>query len=78
MAVEIGACAILIDDRPARRVAEAAGLTVIGTLGLLLEGKRAGHIQTIRPELEKLLQTSFFLSQRLYDDVVRMADEAEN
>ena len=40
--IEIGARAILIDDRPARKVAEAAGLDVIGTLGLLLEAKRRG------------------------------------
>lgn len=30
---------VVIDDRPARRLAKAAGLNVIGTLGLLLEAK---------------------------------------
>jgi predicted nucleic acid-binding protein len=76
LAVELGASAILIDDRPARRLAEAAGLNVIGTLGLLLEAKRAGHVTTIRAELDKLLETSFFLSQQLYDQVLRMAGES--
>ena len=75
LAVELGASAILIDDRPARRLAEAAGLNVIGTLGLLLEAKRAGHIRTIRAEVDKLLETSFFLSQELYDRLLRLADE---
>ena len=75
LAVELGAGAILIDDRPARRLAEAAGLNVIGTLGVLLEAKRAGHIKTVRAELDKLLETSFFLSQQLYDQLLRMADE---
>ena len=75
LAVELGAGAILIDDRPARRLAEAAGLHVIGTLGVLLEAKRAGHIRTIRAELEKLLETSFFLSPKLYDQLLTMADE---
>jgi predicted nucleic acid-binding protein len=74
LAVELGASAILVDDRPARRLAEAAGLTVIGTLGLLLEAKRAGHVRTIRAELDKLLETSF-LSQQLYDQVLSMAGE---
>jgi predicted nucleic acid-binding protein len=59
----------------ARRLAEAAGLSVIGTLGLLLEAKRAGHIGTIRAELDKLLETSIFFSQRLYDQLLRMAGE---
>ena len=49
LAVELGAGAILIDDRPARRLAEAAGLNVIGTLGLLLEAKRAGPLEPFVP-----------------------------
>jgi len=77
LAIDVGAGAILIDDRPARRVAEAAGLNVVGTLGLLLEAKRTGHVRTIRAELDKLLETSFFLSQRLYDQLLRMAGEYE-
>jgi predicted nucleic acid-binding protein len=76
LAVEVGAAAILIDDRPARRLAETAGLNVIGTLGLLLEAKRAGHIRTIRTELDKLLETSFFFSQQLYDELLRVAGES--
>jgi predicted nucleic acid-binding protein len=67
LASEVGAAAILIDDRPARRLAEMAGLSVIGTLGLLLEAKKVGLIRTIRPELDKLLETSFFLGEQLYD-----------
>ena len=75
LAIEIGADAVLIDERAGRRVAEEAGLEVIGTLGLLLEAKRAGHIETIRAELDQLLETSFFLSPQLYDHVLRMAGE---
>ena len=75
LAIEIGADAVLIDERAGRRVAEEAGLKVIGTLGLLLEAKRAGHITTIRAELDKLLETSFFLSPQLYDQLLRMAGE---
>jgi uncharacterized protein len=75
LAIEIGADAVLIDERAGRRVAEEAGLKVIGTLGLLLEAKRAGHVTTIRGELDKLLKTSFFLSPQVYDQVLRMAGE---
>ena len=76
LAVDVRASAIIIDDRPARRLAETAGLHVIGTLGLLLEGKRAGHIETIRAELDKLVATSFFLSEELYDHLLQMAGES--
>lgn len=53
LAMEVGAAAIILDDRAARRVAEAAGLNVIGTLGLLLEAKRKGIVTRVRPELDK-------------------------
>ena len=78
LAIEVGADAILIDDRPARRLAEGVGLNLIGTLGLLLEAKRAGHARTVRAELDKLLETSFFLSQQLYDQLLRMAGEPKS
>ena len=78
LAIEIRASAIVVDDRPARVLARQAGLNVIGTLGLLLEAKSAGAIETIRPEIDKFLQTSFFLSRQLYDELLRMAGEQES
>ena len=75
LAVEVGADAVLIDERAGRRVAEEAGLKVIGTLGLLLEAKWADHISTIRAELDRLLETSFFLNPQLYDQLLRIAGE---
>lgn len=77
LAVEIDAEAIVLDDLPARRAAEAAGLSVIGTLGLLLEAKRQELLPAIRPELDKLLTSSFFLSEQLYDKLLRLARESE-
>lgn len=48
LAVDVGADAIILDDLPARRAAEAAGVSVIGTLGLLLEAKRKGLVASVR------------------------------
>jgi predicted nucleic acid-binding protein len=59
-------------------LAEAAGINVIGPLGLLLEAKRARTITAVRPELDKLLKTSFFLGRQLYDQVLRQAGELES
>ena len=62
----------------ARRSAEAAGLTVIGTLGTLLAAKRAGLLESVRPELDALVRTAFFLSPQLYDELLRAAGEIDS
>jgi hypothetical protein len=36
LALELGAAWLVLDDRPARRLAQGLGLSVIGTLGLFL------------------------------------------
>ena len=41
LAKELGADLVLIDERAATRKARALGLRVVGTLGVLLLGKRA-------------------------------------
>ena len=75
LAIELRADWIILDDLPARRSAQAAGLNVIGTLGMLVAAKRAGLLQSIRPELDALVRTSFFLSPQLYDELLRLAGE---
>jgi predicted nucleic acid-binding protein len=78
LAIELKADWIILDDLPARRSAEAANLNVIGTLGTLLAAKRAGLLKSIRPELDALLRTSFFLSPQLYDQVLQAAGEIDS
>jgi len=63
LAVEVGAGAILIDDRPARRFAEAVGLNVIGTLGLVLQAKRAGIIGTVKQEVQQSAERDVDLAE---------------
>ena len=77
LAIELKADWIILDDLPARRSAEAAGLNVIGTLGTLVAAKRVGLLKSIRPELDGLRATSFFLSPQLYDDLLRAAGEGQ-
>jgi predicted nucleic acid-binding protein len=45
---------VLLDDRFARRIAQAAGLTVWGTLKILLEAKSRGLIESIKPFVDQL------------------------
>lgn len=56
---------------------EAAGLSVIGTLDALLTAKRAGLLKSIRPELDALVRTSFFVGPQLYDKLLAAAGEID-
>ena len=75
LGIELNADWIILDDVAARRSAEATGLKVIGTLGTLVTAKRTGLLKAIRPELDGLRATSFFLGPHLYDELLRAAGE---
>ncbi len=49
LALETKARLLILDDRPARRLAQALRLPLIGTLGILLTAKRKGHISKVKP-----------------------------
>jgi len=73
--LEIGAERLILDEQPARRLATSLGLRVIGTVGILLAAKERGFVDTIKPELDRLLEVRFFMDTELYDRAVRQAGE---
>ncbi len=77
LALELGIERMVVDDLSARRVAQASGLNVVGTLGLLLAAKRLGLVERVRPELDNLVKASFFVHPLLYDEMLRVAEEAD-
>lgn len=66
---------VVVDDRAARRVAQAVGLNVIGTCGLLLEARRRSLVAEVRPLVEKLSESGYYLSRSLIETVCRLAGE---
>lgn len=67
---------LLIDENKARAIVQRLGLRIIGTVGLLLLAKRQGKIAAVRPQLDALQSHQFRLSQRVYDSVLKQANEA--
>jgi predicted nucleic acid-binding protein len=61
LAEELGATAILIDERKGRRVAEQLGLDAIGTL-TVLEFAAERNLIELRHTLEALRQTTFYIT----------------
>lgn len=75
LALELRADVVILDDRPARRLAAGLGLPVVGTAGILLRAKRAGLIPAVRPLLDQLLGFDFRLSQAIRAKVLDAAGE---
>ncbi len=75
LAVELQGAVIALDDKKARRTARRLGLKVIGTLGILILAKKKGHISDLREEIEKLLHTSFQLSQDIIQKALKKAEK---
>ena len=77
LALEIDARLIILDDRPARRLAQSLGLPVIGTLGILLAAKKSGLIPAVKPCLDGLLGFDFRLAPALYQQLLEDAGESD-
>jgi predicted nucleic acid-binding protein len=66
---------LVLDDALARRHADLLGVACIGTLGVLLKGKEAGHLTEVNPLVEALMRLGFHLSSRTIEAVLRLAGE---
>jgi uncharacterized protein len=75
LARELGADWVLMDEKKGRRKLSQMGINKIGTLGILLKAKQIGLLDAIRPEIEKLQQQSFSMSQDVIDAVLKEANE---
>jgi predicted nucleic acid-binding protein len=75
LAEEMGARQLLIDEKAARRVAKARNLPLIGTMGILLLGKRQGYLENVKDVLDRMQQQGTRISTRLYTQVLTLAQE---
>ena len=70
-----GAGLILIDDGHARRSARSAGLSVKGTLGLMVLAKQRGLIDAVAPKIRELLAQRVWISAEVVRRALREAGE---
>jgi len=65
----------LLDDGEARRTATRLGLFVKGTLGILIQGKRAGAVAAVRPLVEAMIANGCRFAPGLVEEVLRAVGE---
>jgi predicted nucleic acid-binding protein len=71
LAHEIEAGLLLMDERRGRRRAAESGLTVTGTLGILIEARQRGLVTSLRPLLDRLWNLPFRMTHALYRDALK-------
>lgn len=75
LGLQVPSSTLILDDQPARALALTLGLPVIGTLGILLDGKRRGVIARVKPLVDQLVSFDFYVSSAVYNRVLVLADE---
>jgi predicted nucleic acid-binding protein len=57
---------VILDDQLGRRVARENGLSITGTVGVLIEAKEQEIIISVRRELDNLIEVSMWISETFY------------
>jgi predicted nucleic acid-binding protein len=65
-----GSTAVL-DDLAARRCAQASGIQITGTIGLILEARRQGLIDNILPFLDQVVTAGLFIKPSHLEKILR-------
>jgi len=77
LALENPSRVALLDDGLARQIAQAAGLTVWGTLKVLLEAKPQSLTESVAPLIKKLEDAGMWMSDDIRQRVLALAGEKE-
>lgn len=75
IAKEIDADTLIIDERLGYKIAKSQGLSVIGTLTVLLMAKKRGLIQEIKPVLDEMIEKGRWYSRRVNNHFLRSIGE---
>jgi predicted nucleic acid-binding protein len=75
LAQENHADLVIIDERLARRHAQRLGLSLTGTLGVLLRAKKNGLVTEVRPLIEQIHRNGIRLGKLLIEETLKLAGE---
>jgi predicted nucleic acid-binding protein len=75
LGLELPGSLIILDDLRARVLAEQLGISITGTLGVIVKAKLNGIIPSVKPLLSKIKQTNFRVSSILEELALKQAGE---
>lgn len=75
LAIDSGADLVILDDRQGRLVSRDKGLSVTGTVGVLIEAKERGFIPSLRPEMDRLIEAGMWINEVFYHRILKEYSE---
>jgi predicted nucleic acid-binding protein len=75
LAIDSGADLVILDDQQGRLVSRDRGLSVTGTVGVLIEAKERGFIPSLRPEMDRLIEAGMWINEVFYHRVLKEYSE---
>lgn len=75
LATEFENCLLIIDELKGRKVAQELGITITGSLGVLIAAKEKGVIDLVKPTVVKIRQTNFRISEELIRKILISVNE---
>ena len=79
LAFERQASLVLLDESDARRTADLYGLSKTGVIGLLIRARQEGYIDSLKAELDRLLeQGGFWIEKGLYERALDAVGEGKD
>ena len=75
LVIDSGADLVILDDRQRRIVSRDRGLSVTGTVGVLIEAKERGFIPSLRPEMDRLIEAGMWINEVFYHRILKEYDE---
>jgi len=66
---ELGIRNVVLDDGYARSKAKQMGLSVTGTLGILIAGRDAGNVSDLNSDIDSLIENGFRISENILSQV---------
>jgi predicted nucleic acid-binding protein len=71
LAIDSGADLVILDDQQGRLVSRDKGLSVTGTVGVLIEAKERGFIPSLRPEMDRLIEAGMWINEVFYHRILK-------
>lgn len=75
LAKEIGADLIIVDEKRARLKAKELGIATTGLLGVISQLKQIRYIDAVKPVIDELRLTGFWVNEHLYQKILSAEGE---